>query len=48
MPPAAVCITMGPSLNDVDLLSSLLEAGATCARIDLTVSPPCSAVEACL
>ncbi|GAB4816028.1 hypothetical protein N2152v2_003074 [Parachlorella kessleri] len=31
-----ICITMGPSLNDVDLLSSLLEAGTTCARIDLT------------
>ncbi|GAB4821691.1 hypothetical protein N2152v2_008737 [Parachlorella kessleri] len=31
-----VCMTMGPSLNDVDVLCKLLEAGATCARIDLT------------
>ena len=35
--PAAVVVTIGPSCQDVDTLSQLLQAGATCARCDLTV-----------
>ena len=31
-------ITLGPACQDVDTLSQMLEAGATCARSDLTVS----------
>lgn len=35
----AVVITVGPACQSVDALCSLLEAGATCARIDLTWAP---------
>ena len=35
----AVVITIGPSCQNVEELSELLEAGATCARIDLTWAP---------
>ena len=34
----AVVVTIGPACQDVDTLCNLLEAGATCARCDLTVS----------
>lgn len=33
-----VVFTIGPACQDVDTLCSILEAGATAARIDLTVS----------
>ena len=32
-------ITVGPACQTVEALSELLEAGATCARIDLTWAP---------
>ena len=35
---AAVIVTLGPSCHEVDTLCQLLQSGATCARIDLTVS----------
>ena len=35
--PAAVTITVGPASQAVEKLVELLEAGVTCARIDLTV-----------
>ena len=35
--PRAVIVTIGPSCQDVDTLCQLLEAGASCARVDLTV-----------
>ena len=38
MPCCAVIVTIGPACQDVDTLCQLLEAGATCARCDLTVS----------
>ncbi|KAG2497916.1 hypothetical protein HYH03_004180 [Edaphochlamys debaryana] len=34
-----VCATLGPSCSDVDTLCSLLEAGMTVARVDLTWGP---------
>jgi pyruvate kinase len=34
-----VVITIGPACQSVDALSALLEAGATCARVDLTWAP---------
>eukprot|EP00884_Botryococcus_braunii_P017215 jgi/Botrbrau1/4177/Bobra.0192s0037.1 len=34
-----VIITIGPGCQDVDTLAALLEAGATCARVDLTWGP---------
>jgi pyruvate kinase len=37
--PIAVVITVGPACQTVDSLCELLEAGATCARIDLTWAP---------
>jgi len=33
----AVVITVGPACQTVEKLVALLEAGVTCARIDLTV-----------
>ena len=38
---SAVVVTIGPSCQDVDTLCLLLQAGATCARCDLTVSFCC-------
>ena len=35
---SAVVVTIGPSCQDVEALCQLLQAGATCARCDLTVS----------
>ena len=35
---AAVIVTLGPSCHEVDTLCQLLQSGATCARVDLTVS----------
>ncbi len=32
-----VTITIGPATQDVEMLVQLLEAGVTCARLDLTV-----------
>lgn len=37
LPCTAVAITVGPACQTVDKLVALLEAGVTCARIDLTV-----------
>lgn len=34
-----VVVTLGPSCHDVDTLAALLEAGMTCARVDLTWGP---------
>lgn len=34
---AAVIVTVGPACQDVETLCKLLDAGATCARVDLTV-----------
>ena len=35
-------ITIGPATQDVETLVQLLEAGVTCARLDLTVRHPVS------
>jgi len=37
--PSSVVITVGPACQSVEALCSLLEAGATCARVDLTWAP---------
>jgi hypothetical protein len=39
-PGCAVVVTIGPACQDVDTLCQILDAGATCARCDLTVSAP--------
>lgn len=38
---SAVIATIGPASQSVEVLSKMLEAGMTCARLDLTVG--CSA-----
>ena len=35
--PGAVIATIGPATQSVDVLCKMLEAGMTCARLDLTV-----------
>lgn len=46
----AVVFTIGPACQDVDTLCNILDAGATCARCDLTVRfcPPVSTLQSIL
>ena len=42
---SAVVATIGPSSQSVDVLCKMLEAGMTCARLDLTVPHQHSALQ---
>ena len=38
LPSPTVIATLGPACRDVETLKDMLEAGMSCARVDLTVS----------